>query len=144
MTATTVWLDRATHARLVAAKQKFGVTSLGQVIQALLDAPQESARNLYQRRKKQVDAVCRKYGVLKLMAFGSRARGDAKPGSDLDLSAQLPPDKDLFDLMHLGEDLAQAFACSTDVIGWPTHRPRLMAQIIKDGIVLYERRAKAS
>lgn len=139
MTATTVWLDRATHARLLEAKQRLGARSLGTTIQALLDAPQESALAIYQRRKSQVDAVCRKHGVLRLTAFGSRARGDAKAGSDLDLWVKLPPGKDLFDLMHVQEALAQAFACPIDVIGGPEHRPRLMAEIELDGVVLYAR-----
>lgn len=31
-----------------------------------------------------------RHGVRKLVAFGSRARGDARPDSDLDLAAAFP------------------------------------------------------
>jgi predicted nucleotidyltransferase len=32
----------------------------------------------------QVSAICRKYSVIELILFGSRAAGDARPDSDYD------------------------------------------------------------
>src|SRR5688500_18964730 len=90
MDATTVWLDRATHARLVETKQRVKAKTLGETIRKLLDGPQETAQMIYARRKKEVDEVCKKYGITKLVAFGSRARGDAVAGSDLDVAIQMP------------------------------------------------------
>lgn len=138
MTATTVWLDRATHARLLEAKQRMKARSLGEAIQRLLDGPQETAAMIYKRRKKQVDAACRKHGVRKLVAFGSRARGDAKAGSDLDVAIDLPLGEG-FNFIHAQRDIEQAFACPTDVIDWPAHRPGLMAEIERDAVVLYQK-----
>ena len=137
--ATTVWLDRPTHKRLLETKAKLGTATLGATIRALLDTPQESATSIYARRKKWVDAACRKHGIRKLVAFGSRARGDAKPGSDLDLCIDLPADKGLFEFMHAQQALAQAFACPVDVIEFVPHRPRLMAEVKRDGVTLYGR-----
>lgn len=135
--ATTIWLDRPTHARLLELKQKRHLTSLGAVIRSLLDDPVESAETIYQRRKKEVDAVCKKHGVKRLIAFGSRARGDARPDSDLDVAVELPDGIGL-EFVDILQDIKQAFACSADVIPLPTHRPRLMKNINQDGVVLFE------
>ena len=41
--------------------------------------------------KKAIAALCRKYGVRKLSVFGSAARGDMKPESDVDLMVEFDP-----------------------------------------------------
>jgi len=135
--ATTIWLDRPTHARLLDLKQKRHLTSLGAVIRSLLDDPVESAQMLYQRRKTEVDAVCKQYGVKRLVAFGSRARGDARPDSDLDVAVDLPGGLGL-EVVGAIQDLEQAFACTADVVPMPSHRPLLMANIERDGVLLYQ------
>ena len=137
MSSTTVWIDRATHARLAAFKDRAGAPSMAAAIRTLLDAPQETAKMIYTRRKRHVDAACRQHGVRRLIAFGSRARGDSAAGSDLDLSLQLGPDADAVQFLHAKAALEQAFACPTDIIGRPTHRPRLMQNIERDGVVLF-------
>jgi hypothetical protein len=37
------------------------------------------------------------------------------------------------------QDIDQAFAVPADIIPMPHHRPRLMANIERDGVVLYRR-----
>lgn len=137
--ATTVWLDRATHARLLEMKQKRHLASLGAVIRSLLDDPVESAQTIYQRRKKEVDAVCKKHGVKRLIAFGSRARGDARPDSDLDVAVELPDNVGL-EVVDIFRAIQQAFACPTDVIELPTRVTRMKKNMQRDLVMLYERR----
>jgi predicted nucleotidyltransferase len=135
--ATTVWLDEPSRDELVRLKAFYGVTSLGAVVRCLLNQPQETAKQLYRRRKRQVEAACKKFGVAQLIAFGSRARGDARPGGDLDIVVTFAKPIDFGQFLDVKEAIAQAFACPTDVIEPPTHRPRMMEAIERDGVVLF-------
>jgi len=55
--------------------------------------------------------LCRKYGVRKLSLFGSAARGDMTPESDIDLMVEFEPDSktSLFDLPAMQEELSALF-----------------------------------
>ena len=55
--------------------------------------------------------LCRKYGVRKLSLFGSAARGDMTPESDVDLMVEFAPDSktSLFDLPAMQEELSALF-----------------------------------
>lgn len=51
----------------------------------------------------------RRYGVVRLGLFGSVARNEARPESDVDLVAEFAPDArmGLFELFHLERDLSE-------------------------------------
>lgn len=49
--------------------------------------------------------VARKHGVLRLRVFGSWARGDRHPGSDLDLLVRMEPGRTLWDLSRLRDEM---------------------------------------
>lgn len=136
--ATTIWLDEHSRDRLAALKRHYKVTSIGAVIRQLLDQPQETARQIYERRKGPVDAVCKRFCIRRLVAFGSRARGDARPGSDLDLLVEMEPGPWLADFQDARDALEQAFACPTDIILRRRVGSRIEQGILRDGVVLYE------
>ena len=86
----------------------------------------------------QLAALARRYGAKRLVLFGSRARGDNRERSDIDLALYGMPEEDRarfwfdiddlptllkFDLVHVTE--------LTDA--------ELVKNIKKDGVVLYEK-----
>jgi len=65
-----------------------------------------------------VRQVCSQHPVARADLFGSRARGQAHPGSDVDLLVEFLPSANpgLFALGLLREDLADALGCPVDVV----------------------------
>lgn len=59
--------------------------------------------------------LCAKYGVVSLCVFGSVARGEQRPDSDLDLMATFDPPPDLRRFMGLKLDIEDALATRVDL-----------------------------
>lgn len=72
------------------------------------------------RHKQAIDAACRRYGARRIRVFGSVARGEEGPDSDIDFLVDFPPGYDLFNQrLPLAERLAEITGRSLDVI--PEH-----------------------
>lgn len=61
-------------------------------------------------------AAVAKLGATDPRLFGSVARGDDDPGSDLDLLVTFPPDADIVTLLALEEELAELLTVRVDVV----------------------------
>lgn len=61
--------------------------------------------------KRKLEALCRKYRIRKLSVFGSAARGEAGPDSDVDLMVEFEPDKapSLWDFPEMQSDFSSLF-----------------------------------
>ena len=70
---------------------------------------------LEQRRAAVVDMV-RAHKGRNVAVFGSVARGEAGPGSDVDLLVEFEPDSSLLDLIDLEEALTDLLGVQVDVI----------------------------
>jgi predicted nucleotidyltransferase len=82
--------------------------------------------------------LCRKYGIAELAVFGSVARGDAGPDSDVDLLYVRVPGNDLgmayFDLQ---EDLERLFGRRVDLVAKDGLHRVIRDQVLADALVLY-------
>ncbi len=56
-----------------------------------------------------------KYGVSQVRVFGSVARGEARPDSDIDFLVSFPPDRSIFDLVGLWLDLKELLGREVDL-----------------------------
>jgi len=76
----------------------------------------------------------RQAGILRLSLFGSVARGEAMPDSDVDLAAELDPAAriGLFGLGALERRLAALVGRPVDLLPEPVEKPRLRARIDQD------------
>jgi predicted nucleotidyltransferase len=80
----------------------------------------------------QVRRVARAHGARRLRVFGSHARGDDTPASDVDLIVRLDPGRDLIDLVALRQDLETLLGRSVDVVEEGGLSPYLRDAILRD------------
>lgn len=64
--------------------------------------------------------------------FGSRARGDHRPDSDLDLLVEFAHDSDFFDLIHMEEYLEELLGVKVEVCSVSGLRDRGAVRVNRD------------
>lgn len=86
-----------------------------------------------------ISEICRRYQVRELSVFGSAARGDMRPDSDIDLLVEFEPDAriGLFEFAGMEEELAALVGRKVDLVSKLGLKPRVRPFVLRDAIVLY-------
>lgn len=74
--------------------------------------------------------IAAKYGAYNMRVFGSVARGEATPDSDVDFLVELKPQSTLFDYIALMQDLATLLGRKVDIA-----EPNNLHELIRDKIL---------
>ncbi|MDO0824070.1 nucleotidyltransferase family protein [Desulfosporosinus nitroreducens] len=85
-----------------------------------------------------VSDIAKRYGVERVVLFGSYARGEDKPGSDIDLRIDKGKIRDLFELSGFKLDLEEYLHLSVDVVETAGLNDKFLNWISKEEILLYE------
>jgi len=75
-----------------------------------------NAEKLLKEKREAVIALAAKHGALKPRVFGSVARGEAGPQSDIDLLVKMEEGRSLLDLSALTQDLQELLGVKVDVV----------------------------
>lgn len=75
-------------------------------------------QSVVRSNRAEVESVCRRYGASDVKIFGSVARGDAAPGSDIDLMVTIdgPDYEQVMSMLGLGEELTKLLGTHVDVV----------------------------
>ena len=85
-----------------------------------------------------VAEICRKYGVAEMAVFGSAARGDMRPDSDIDIMVDLRPDAHPgWGIFRLEEELTQLLGRRVDLGTKRSLKPRVLPIALRDAKVIY-------
>jgi len=76
------------------------------------------------RRRVGILGVARRRRAHRIAVFGSVARGEARPGSDLDLLVEFEPGASLIDHIGLSQDLEKLLGLEVDVVARGSLKPR--------------------
>ena len=87
---------------------------------------------LVQTQREQILAIAQKNGARDVRIFGSVARGDAGPDSDIDFLVNLESGRSLLDLARLLRELQTLLGHNVDVVTEAGLRPRIRPQVLKE------------
>jgi predicted nucleotidyltransferase len=103
---------------------------------AMVAAADDALAERVRARHQQILRLAAHYGAHNLRIFGSVARGEAGPDSDLDLLVDLAPDRTLLDLGGLQMDLQALLGCTVDVFTADLLRPRVRERALREAVPL--------
>lgn len=85
-----------------------------------------------------LDALCRRFGIASLAVFGSVARGQAEPVSDLDLLYELRPGARLgWEIDELVAELTALFGRPVDLVARRALHPLLRQSVLDEARPVY-------
>lgn len=87
---------------------------------------------LLQTRREQILMLARKNGAYNVRIFGSVARGEARPDSDIDFLVNLEAGRSLLDLARLLRELHELLGCEVDVVTEAGLRQRIRSQVLQE------------
>ena len=85
-----------------------------------------------------VGAIAVEYGILRVYLFGSRARGDNRPGSDYDFCIVAPKGMGLFKMGGFYGKLEEALGTEIDIVCEGSLRDDFNREVLRDRKLLYE------
>jgi uncharacterized protein len=80
--------------------------------------------------------IAQSHGARRVRVFGSAARGEAHPDSDLDLLVDLEPGRSLLDLVAIKQDLEDLLGREVDVVTEAAVSPYLREQVLHEAVPL--------
>ena len=87
--------------------------------------------------KTKVSDKARQYGVKKVYLFGSYARGEANPGSDIDICIEKGSIRTLFELSGFCQDLEEILGNKVDLVTTSGLSGDFKEQVEKDMVIIY-------
>ena len=97
------------------------------------------AFDLDERLIQSIQGIGQNYAIEQIVLFGSRARGDHKPASDIDLAVFLLPEfKNRGRMTSDFDDLNTLFKIDLVLVSEKIE-PKLLENIEREGVFLYER-----
>lgn len=87
---------------------------------------------------KKIISLIKKHGAKKIAVFGSYARGEEKPKSDIDILVEFSERKSLLDLVGIEQELTDALGMKVDLLTEKSISPYLIGRIKKEMKVIYE------
>ena len=86
------------------------------------------------QKRQDVLRIAGKYGAHHVRIFGSVARGEADPQSDVDFLVDLDPGRSLLDLGGLQFELEALLECPVDVVTERGLKPRIRERVLREAV----------
>ena len=87
-------------------------------------------------KRQEILRIASDHGAKDVRVFGSVARGEVNPDSDLDLLVRLEPGYSLLDLIAIKQDLEDLLSCEVDVVTEAALSPYIREQVLQEATTL--------
>jgi predicted nucleotidyltransferase len=88
------------------------------------------------RRRADILSLTERYGASNVRVFGSVARGETGPESDVDLLVEFEADRSLLDLIGLELDLRDLLGSHVDVATVASLKDRIRSRVLTEAVPL--------
>lgn len=92
--------------------------------------------NLLDEKHDDILMLAERHGAYNVRVFGSVARGDARPDSDIDFLVEFRPGYGLIDRIALMQELQDLLGRHVDVVRERSLRDRIRENVLKDAVSL--------
>ena len=90
--------------------------------------------DLLKEKRGQILRLAARRGARNLRVFGSVARGEAGPTSDVDFLVEMEPGRSLFDLGGLLMDLEALLGCRVDLVTERGLKERIRDRVLQEAV----------
>ena len=87
--------------------------------------------------REKIIAILTGYGAVKISIFGSFARGEERPDSDIDIIVRFKQPKSLIQLIGIEEEVKMAIDRNIDLLTENSISPYLVEAIRRDEVVIF-------
>lgn len=91
---------------------------------------------LVRGKRREIMDLARLHGARRIRVFGSVARGEATPDSDIDFLVDMEPGRSLFDMGGLLMDLQKLLGCRVDVVTESGLQARIRDRVLREAVPL--------
>ena len=98
--------------------------------------PSAAVQSMLTSRRAEVLGVTSRHGIRNVRVFGSLARGEDRPSSDIDLLVDLDRGRSLLDLIAAKQDLEDLLGRSVDVITARSLSSYVRESVLNDAVPL--------
>jgi uncharacterized protein len=91
---------------------------------------------LLQGKRDEILRIAASHGARDVRVFGSSARGEAGPESDIDILAKLGPGRSLLDIVAIKQDLEDLIGCKVDVVTEAAISPYIREEVLREAVRL--------
>ena len=93
-------------------------------------------RRLVRQRREEILRLAARHGASNIQLFGSVARGDTRPESDIDLLVDFEPSRSMLDHIGLEQDLAELLGVHVDIVSRAALSKYIREDVLREAIAV--------
>ena len=87
-------------------------------------------------KRKEILTIAKKHGALSVRLFGSYARGEEQPSSDIDLLVKMESGRSLLDIIAIKQEVEDLLGKKVDVVTEAALSPYIRDEVLQQTVAL--------